>query len=337
MQRLGIDDANVSRRGFASVVGGAIAFIATAPLAGSASAQSYPTRPVRIIVPYGAGGIADVMMRMVAEKMSAKLGQAFVIENRPGAAGIIGLKAVMSSTHDGYTLAMIGGGLTAAKALFKSLPYDLERDFIPISTTAAYGIVVATKAGSPLKTVKDVIAAAKANPGKLNFGSINPGSNQHLAGELFKSLAGISATTIPFKTTPELLTAAIRGDVDIIFEYQAALQGQLDDRQIAAIATTARERASSLPNVPTVDESGLPGYEITSWNAVAAPSGTPMEIVNQLNAAVNEALKMPDVIAATARFGMEARGSTVEELRERIKLEIVKWAKAVEAAGLEKR
>jgi tripartite-type tricarboxylate transporter receptor subunit TctC len=337
MQRFDIDVAHYSRRSIASVVAGAIAAIATVPFAGSASAQSYPARPVRIIVPYGAGGIADVMMRMVAEKMAAKLGQPFVIENRPGAAGIIGLKAVMSSAHDGYTLAMVGGGLTAAKALFKTLPYDLERDFIPISTTAAYGIVIATKTGSPLKTVKDVIAAAKANPGKLNFGSINPGSNQHLSGELFKSLAGISAATIPFKTTPELLTGAIRGDVDILFEYQAALQGQLDDGQITAIATTARERASSLPNVPTVDESGLPGYEITSWNALAAPSGTPMEIVNLLNAAVNDALKMPDVRAATTRFGMEARGSSVEELRERIKLEIVKWAKAVEAAGIEKR
>jgi tripartite-type tricarboxylate transporter receptor subunit TctC len=333
----GIDSANISRRSFTSALGAAAAYIATAPLAGSAFAQSYPARPVRIIVPYGAGGIADVMMRMVAEKMSAKLGQPFVIENRPGAAGIIGIKTAISAPHDGYTLAMIGGGLTAAKALFKSLPYDLERDLIPISTTAAYGIVIATKAGSPLKTVKDVIAFAKANPGKLNFGSINPGSNQHLSGELFKSLAGISATTIPFKTTPELVTGVIRGDVDVAFEYQAALQGQLDDGQITAIATTARERASSLPNVPTVGESGLPGYEITSWNALAAPANVPMEIVTVLNASVNDALKMPDVIAATTRFGMEARGSTVEDLRERIKLEIVKWAKAVEAAGIEKR
>jgi tripartite-type tricarboxylate transporter receptor subunit TctC len=328
---------NWFRRGAASIVGAAIAFAAAMPLASSANAQSFPTRPVRIIVPYGAGGIADVTMRMVAEKLSAKLGQQFVIDNRPGAAGIVGLKAVMASPPDGYTLAMIGGGLTAAKALFKSLPYDLETDFIPISTTASYGIVVATKAGSPLKSIKDVIATAKSNPGKLNFGSINPGSNQHLSGELFKSLAGISATTIPFKTTPELLTAAIRGDVDIIFEYQAALQGPLSDGQIVAIATTGREAAPSLPGVPTVAESGLPGYEITSWNALAAPTGTPMDIVNILNKGVNEVLTIPEVKAAAAKFGMEARGSTVEDLRERIKLEVVKWAKAAEAAGLEKK
>lgn len=337
MQQLGINVANVSRRHLASVIAAATAFVATASLIGSASAQSYPARPVRIIVPYGAGGIADVTMRMVAEKLSVRLGQQFIVDNRPGAAGIIGIKAVLSSPADGYTLAMIGAGLSAAKALFKSLPYDLETDLIPISTTASYGIVIATRAESPLKSVKDVIAAAKANPGKLNFGSINPGSNQHLSGELFKSLAGISAATIPFKTTPELLTAAIRGDVDIMFEYQAPMQGQLNDRKIVAIATTARERSPSLPGVPTVAESGLPGYEISSWNALAAPKGTPMDIVALLNRAVNEVLNLPDVKAATARFGMEARGSSVEDLRERIRLEVVKWAKAVEAAGLQKR
>jgi len=332
-----MDVANFSRMGIAVAACAAVALVATVSLAGPACAQSYPIRPVRIIVPYGAGGIADVTMRIVAEKLSAKLGQQFVIDNRPGAAGIIGLKAVMSSPHDGYTLAMIGGGLTAAKALFKSLPYDLERDFIPISTTAAYSIVVATKTGSPFKSVKDVIAAAQASPGKLNLGSINPGSNQHLAGELFKSLAGISATTIPFKTTPELLTGVIRGDVDIAFEYQAAMQGPLDDRQIIAIATTGRERSPSLPDVPTVAESGLPDYDITSWNALAAPVRTPMEIVTLLNKAVNEALTLPEVKAGAARFGMEARGSSVEDLRQRITREVAQWAKIAEAAGLEKR
>ena len=330
MRRFGIDVAN-------SIVGAAIAFIATVPLADFAGAASYPTRPVRIIVPYGAGGIADVTMRMVAEKLSQKLGQQFIIDNRPGAAGIIGIKAAATAAPDGHTLAMMGGGLTAAKALFKSLPYDLERDLIPISTTASYGLVIATNAGSPLKSVKDVIAAAKANPGKLNFGAINPGSNQHLSGELFKSLAGISVTAIPFKTTPELLTAAVRGEIDILFEYQAGLQGPLDDRRIVAIATTGRERSPSLPDVPTVAESGLPDYEVTSWNALAAPAGTPAEVVTMLNRAVNEVLDMPDVKAAAAKFGMDARGSSVEDLRERIKHEVVRWAKVIEAAGIEKR
>jgi len=337
MQRFGIDVAKHSRRVIALIGGVALAFVTMAHLAGTAWAASYPTRPVKIIVPYGAGGIADVTMRMVAEKLSKKLGQQFIIDNRPGAAGIIGIKGAVTSPPDGYTLAMIGGGLTAAKALFKSLPYELESDLIPISTTAFYGLVVATKADSPLKSAKDVIEAAKASPGKLNFGAINPGSNQHLSAELFKSLAGISVTAIPYKTTPELMTASIRGDIDILFEYQAALQGPLSDRKIVAIATTARERSPSLPDVPTVAESGLPDYEVTSWNALAAPAGTPAEIVAMLNRAVNEALNSPDIKAAMIKFGMDARGSSVEDLRERIKQEVVKWAKVIETAGIEKK
>ena len=328
---------SIHRRGFSLAAALALAL----PLAGLASApagaQTYPDRAVRIIVPYGPGGVADVMLRMVAQKLSVKLGQQFIIDNRPGAAGIIGISAVVSSAPDGYTLAMIGGGLTAAKSLFKSLPYDLERDLIPISTTAAYGIVIATKAGSPYKSVGDVVAAAKANPGKLNFGTINPGSNQHLSGELFKSMAGIDVATIPYKTTPALVTALLRGDIDVLFEYQAALQGALSDNQIMAIATTGPKRSSSLPNVPTVMEGGLPDYEVTSWNGLAAPAATPPDIVALLNRSVNEALALPDVQEATTKFGMEARGSTVDELRERIKRDVAKWAKVIAAAGIERR
>ncbi|ARQ00348.1 Bug family tripartite tricarboxylate transporter substrate binding protein [Pseudorhodoplanes sinuspersici] len=336
MLRLHIGMTSHVRRGVYLAVGALAAFF-TALSLDVTQAASYPTRPVRIIVPYGAGGIADVTMRMVAEKLSDKLGQPFIIENRPGAAGIIGIKAVVGSAPDGYTLAMIGGGLTAAKSLFKSLPYDLERDLIPISTTAFYGLVVATKAGSPFTSIKDVIGAAKAKPGTLNFGTINPGSNQHLSGELFKSMAGISVAAIPFKTTPELVTAMIRGDIDILFEYQAGLQGSLNDRQIVAIATTGRERSPALPDVPTVSEIGLADYEVTSWNALAAPAGTPAEIVAILNKAVNDVLSLPDVKAAAVSFGMEARGSSVEDLRERIAREVAKWGKVVEAAGIEKK
>ena len=305
--------------------------------ADASHAGSYPERPVKIILPYGAGGIADVTQRLVAQKLSENLGQQFVVENRPGGAGVLGISAVVTSAPDGYTLAMIGGGLAVAKSLFKSLPYDLERDLVPISTTAFFGLIVATKAGSPLKSVKDVIAAAKAAPGKLNFGAINPGSTQHLAGELFKSSTGISVTTIPFKTTPELVTALIRGDIDIVFEYQAALQGALDDHQIVALATTGRERSTSLPDVPTVAESGVADYEVTTWNGLAAPLGTPADIVAILNWSVNDVLKFPDIVAATARFGMESRGSSAEELRLLLKRDVAKWAAVIDAAHIEKK
>jgi tripartite-type tricarboxylate transporter receptor subunit TctC len=302
----------------------------------SAWADTYPTRPVRIIVPYGAGGIADVTMRLVAQQLDTKLGQQFIIDNRPGAGGIVGLKAASSAAPDGYTLSMIGGGLTIAKSLFKSLPYDLEKDFIPISTTASYGLLVAVNPSSPLRSVKDIIEAARAKPGKLNFGSINPGSAQNLSAELFRTMAGIDVTMIPYKTTPDLATALMRGDVDVAFEYYAGFQPLIQEHQIAVAATTGGTRAPQLPDVPTVAESGLPGYEVTSWNGLAAPAGVPDNIVALLNQAVNDALRQPEVQALSSQFGMEARGSSVEDLRRRIAGDIAKWAVVIDKAGIEK-
>jgi tripartite-type tricarboxylate transporter receptor subunit TctC len=232
---------------------------------------------------------------------------------------------------------MIGGGLTIAKSLFKSLPYDLVEDFVPISTTAAYGLVIVAKADSGLKTVGDIIAAAKAKPGKLNFGTINPGSNQHLAAELFRHMAQIDVTMIPHKTTPDLITALLRGDVDVVFEYEAGLGAMMTDPRVAVVAYTGPQRLAHLPNVPTVAESGLAGYDVTSWNGLAAPKGTPHEIVEKLSREVTAAVEQPDVRAAMAKFGMEARGSTSEELGARIKADIAKWADVIEKAGIPKK
>jgi tripartite-type tricarboxylate transporter receptor subunit TctC len=307
-------------------------------LASSAfAATEYPTRTVRIIVPYGAGGIADVTMRLTAQKLSEKLGQQFIVDNRPGAGGVVGARAAAAAAPDGYTLSMIGGGLTIAKSLFKSLPYDLVEDFVPISTTAAYGLVIVAKADSGLKTVGDIIAAAKAKPGKLNFGTINPGSNQHLAAELFRHMAQIDVTMIPHKTTPDLITALLRGDVDVVFEYEAGLGAMMTDPRVAVVAYTGPQRLAHLPNVPTVAESGLAGYDVTSWNGLAAPKGTPHEIVEKLSREVTAAVEQPDVRAAMAKFGMEARGSTSEELGARIKADIAKWADVIEKAGIPKK
>ncbi len=299
--------------------------------------QAYPSRPVRIVVPYGSGGIADVTMRLVAKKLSEHFGQQFFIDNRPGAGGILGMKAVEEAAPDGYTLVMIGGGLTIAKALFKSLPYDIETDFVPISTTASYGLVIATKAGSPLKTVKDIIAAAKANPGKLNFGTINAGSTQHLSAELFRIMAGISVTTIPYKTTPELALAVLRGDIDVAFDYYPGFQSPIAEGRMIAVATTSRERASNLPNVPTVIESGLPGYDVTSWNGLAAPAGTSDDIVFVLNREVVEALKSPEVQKFSAESGMDARGMSTKDLSARIKSDVDKWSQLIAKAGIQRR
>jgi tripartite-type tricarboxylate transporter receptor subunit TctC len=317
------------------VVAGMVCALA---LAGSAlAATDYPTRTVRIIVPYGAGGIADVTMRLTAQKLSETLGQQFIVDNRPGAGGVVGARAAASAAPDGYTLSMIGGGLTIAKSLFKSLPYDLVEDFVPISTTAAYGLVIVAKADSGLKTVGDIIAAAKAKPGKLNFGTINPGSNQHLAAELFRSMTNVDVAMIPHKTTPDLITALLRGDIDVVIEYEAGLGAMMTDPRVAVVAYTGPQRLSHLPDVPTVAESGLPGYDVTSWNGLAAPKGTPHEIIEKLSHEVTAAVGQPDVRAAMAKFGMEARGSTSEELSARIKIDIAKWADVIEKAGIPKK
>jgi len=302
-----------------------------------AQAESYPARPVRIIVPYGVGGIADVTMRMVAHKLSERLGQQFLIDNRPSAGGVVAMQAAAVAAPDGYTLAMIGGGLTIARSLFKSLPYDITVDFVPISTTAFYGIIVATKAGSPLTSVAEIIGAARKNPGRLNFGTINPGSTQHLAAELFRIAASIEVTMIPYKTTPDVATGLLRGDVDVAFEYFPGFQAPIHDRQIVVVATTGKERAPNMPGVPTIGESGLPNYEVTSWNGLAAPAGVAPEIVTLLSRAVNEALRSPDIQAISRRAGMEARGSTSEELRARIKSDVAKWADVIEKAAIEKK
>jgi tripartite-type tricarboxylate transporter receptor subunit TctC len=302
-----------------------------------ASAADYPTRPVRIIVPYGPGGIADVTMRLTAQKLSEKLGQQFIVDNRPGAGGVLGARAAASAAPDGYTLAMIGGGLTIAKSLFRSLPYDLVEDFVPISTTAAYGLVIVAKADSGLKTVGDIIAAARQKPGKLNFGTINPGSNQHLAAELFRHMANVDVAMIPHKTTPDLVTALLRGDVDVVFEYEAGLGAMTTDPRVAVVAYTGPTRLAHLPDVPTVADSGLAGYDVTSWNGLAAPKGTPREIVEMLSREVTAAVEQPDVRAAMAKFGMEARGSTSQDLGARIKTDIAKWADVIEKAGIPKK
>jgi tripartite-type tricarboxylate transporter receptor subunit TctC len=287
--------------------------------------------------PYGPGGIADVTMRLVAQNLSHHLGQQFFIENRPGAGGVVGLQAAREAAADGYTLVMVGGGLTIAKALFKSLPYNIETDFTPISTTASYGLVITTKANSPYKTIKDVIAAAKAHPGTLNFDTINANSAQNLSAELFRTMAGLDVTIIPYKTTPELANALLRGDVDVAFEYYVGLQSPITSGQMAVLATTGHERTNNLPNVPTVIESALVGYEVTSWNGLAVPAGTPAEIVALFNRAVESALKSPEVQKFSNKAGMDARGMSSDDLRNRIKSDVAKWSQVIEKAGIKKR
>jgi len=314
-----------------AVAAGSVGFLS------SARAQAdYPNRPVQLIIAYGAGTIGDVSMRILAEKLSNKLGKNFVVENRPGAAGVIAAKAAAMAAPDGYTLVLLGNSYAISTALFKSLPYDVVKDFAPISAVATFDFLVATKKDSKFKSMQDVIAYAKANPGKLNIATLSPGTTQYLAVELLKVAAGVDVTAVTFRSSPDAASALLRGDVDLDMDSYAPLRSLLDAGKIDVIATTGRNRVSFLTGVPTVIESGLPNFDVTSWNGVAAPTGVPAPIIAKLNKAVNEALQSPEAQETGRKLGMEMRGSTTEELAARLKGDIVKWSNLIETAHIPK-
>src|SRR4051812_17858022 len=313
-----------------------VALTATAP-APAAAQPGYPNRPVRILVPYGPGGVADTTVRLLAQKLNERLRQPFIIENRPGAGGILASQAGATAPPDGYTLTLTGNGTAISKSLFKTLPYDVLRDFSSVSVMAWLDLTIATKADGPLKSVKDIVEAAKKDPGKLNFGTIAPGSTQHLSAVLFTLTGDIKVAMVTFRTTPDLITALLRGDVDVGFDYLAGFHAQLDSRQLRAVASTGEKRSPSTPDVPTVKESGMPDYVVTSWNAVSAPADTPDDIVNFLSKEINEALKSPDIQAKALQFGLDARGTTPEEMQARMRADIEKWGAVIQKAGLEKQ
>jgi len=323
-------------RAVAVAVALAATFIAVSPCAAEPQ-NDYPTRPVSLIVPYAAGGVADVAMRMLGDKLSSRLGQQFVIENRPGAGGIVAAQAAAAAPGDGYTLLMTGNNTAIAATLFKSLPYNVLTDFASVSTAAFFDLLLVTRTGSPLHSVADVIAAARANPGKLNIGTINPGSTQNLAAELFTSTAEIKAAIVPFRTSPDMAGALLRGDIDVAFEFYAAVNGLLADNKLVALASTGPSRTAYLPQVPTVIESGLKDYEVTSWNGLSAPAATPGPIVATLNQAIKEAMPSPDMQKRAAEMGMTMRWSTREEMTARMQADIRKWSAVIEKAGIAKR
>jgi putative tricarboxylic transport membrane protein len=328
---------DISRRVRAGLAAVAVFCALPAGIGPSQAQTKYPERPVRIIVPYGAGGVADVTTRLVAQKVSEAMGQTFVIENRPGAGGIVGAKAVLASPPDGYTLFLAGNGSAISESLFKSLPFNVVRDFTPVSPLAEFEMLLATKADSQVDTVAKIVAYAKANPGKLNFGTIAIGSTQHLSAELFKMATGVQAPIVIYKTTPELVTAILRGDVDVGFDYHAAFGPSIANKQFKVIATSGEQRAPQLPAVPTVKESGYPDFVVTSWNAFYGPAGLPKDIVTKLNEQVVAALKTPDIQKRMEDLGIQPMIGSPEFLNERMKSDIAKWAKVIEAAGVEKQ
>jgi tripartite-type tricarboxylate transporter receptor subunit TctC len=312
----------------------ALAISTTGPSHGQAT---YPTRPVRIVLPFGAGGVADITARIVADKLGEKLGQRFIIENQPGAGGITAARSVLSAPADGYTIAMLTNGTAISVPLFKSLPFDPVKDFAPISSLGFFDFIIATNSDSQYRTLADVLAAARAQPGKLNVGTINVGSSQNLSAELFKSSAKIDFAIIPYRGSPEVIVALLRDDVNVMIDNYAALKATLADGKIRALAATGSRRLEYLPDVPTVEEAGVPDYEVISWNALFAPAGTPAEVVGILNRALQEILATPDVKKRLLELGIEAKAGTPEELSARLKGDIAKWSRVIERAGIAKQ
>ncbi len=303
-----------------------------------AQAESgFPTRTMRIFVPYGPGGVGDLTMRLLAQKMTERMGKQVIIENRPGAGGVLSARATMESPPDGYTMLVTGNGTAISMSLFKVRPYNALTDFTQISVAASFEMLIATPADSPYKTVQDIIKAARANPGKLNLAAINPGSTQNLSAHLFKQLTGIDAAIVTYRTTPDLITALIRKDVDVVFDFYAGLQSAIADKKIHIAASSDEKRNPLLPDVPTARESGLPDYVVTSWNALSAPAGLPADVLKILNREINAALADPDLQSRAKQFGMNARGSTPEEMRARMARDIDRWAGVIEKAGIAKQ
>jgi len=303
----------------------------------AASAQSFPTRPIRFLVPFGPGGVGDITARVVAQKIGASLGQQIVVDNRPGAGGIVASEIVAKAAPDGYTLLLLNNAHAVSMSLFKSLPYDTLRDFAPVSSIATFSIVLLVNADSPIKSVKDLIASAKASPGKLNVGTIQIGATQHLSSELFKSMAGVDIVHVPFTNTGALLTGLRGGSVQIAFEFIAPVVGQVKAGAMRALAVSTRSRFAGLPDIPTVHEAGVPGYEVMSWNGIGAPAGTPKAVIDRLNRAISEALAMPDVKQRFQELAVDTRPDTPEGFRKLVASEIVKWGKVIETARIPKQ
>jgi tripartite-type tricarboxylate transporter receptor subunit TctC len=319
------------------LVGGLILLLCQTICASAQVEPKFPTRPVRLLLPFGPGGVADVTMRLLGQKLGEKWGQQVVIENRPGAGGVLAQQAMLASPPDGYSMSVTGNGTAIGMTLFKTRPYDILKDFTHVSITATFEMLLVTRGDGPLKTVSDVIAYGKKNPGKLNLGAINPGSTQNLSAHLFKLMTGIDATIVTYRTTPDLITGVLRGDLDLAFDFYAAFKGPLTDKKIRVIASADESRNPMLPDVPTVQESGLPGYVVTSWNALSAPGGLPKDILAVLNRDIVAALADPELRQKARELGLDARGSTPEAMTKRMAADIKRWAEVIEKAGVPKQ
>jgi tripartite-type tricarboxylate transporter receptor subunit TctC len=305
-----------------------------APLHVPAHAQDWPVRPIRLLVGFGAGGGTDLAARIVGQPLSEILGSPVVVENRVGAGGTTAANAVVIAPKDGYTALMMSNAHAIAPVIYKSIPYDSVQDFDMISQVGTAGLVAVTHPDFPAKNLQELIGVLKANPGKYNFASPGVGTTQHFAGELFSQMAGVQMTHIPFRGTPAAIAALVGKQVDVVIELIQPVLGHVQSGQLRAIGVTSAQRFFSVPDVPTFAESGLPGYDVTSWYGLALPAGTPAPIVKKLAEATRQALAREAVAQQIRTAGALPKSSTPEELRDHIASEIKRWTEVRDKAGI---
>ena len=321
------------RRYFLAIVVGCLGAVSGV----ASQAEPFPSKPLRIVVPFGAGGVADLTARTVAQKMSESLGQPIVIDNRPGAGGVVAADIVAKSEPDGHTLLLMSNANAVSAGLFKSLPFDPAKDFTPVSLLGTFDLAIVTSANSRFNSLTELLAWAKANPGQLNIGSINIGSTQHLTAELFKSVAGLDAQVVPFNGTPAVITALRGGQIDVAVEVLSPVLPQIRGGALKALAVTGVRRNASLPQVPTATEAGVPHLIATSWNALAVPVKTPRDVVERLNREVDKALQSAAVRQKLQELNVDPHPSTVPQAQEWLQTEIKRWGDVIQRSNIQKQ
>jgi tripartite-type tricarboxylate transporter receptor subunit TctC len=297
----------------------------------------YPEHPVRVILPFAPGGVADVTARLVAQSLSNKLGQNFFIENMPGAGGITAARAALAGGTDGYTLTLLTNGTSISVPLFDHLPFDPVKEFIPISAIGYFTCDFIANTSSPFQTLDDFLKAAREKPGTLNVGTVTVGSTQNLTAELFKSMAGLDVVIVPFRGSPDVVVALLRNDIQMGIDFYAALKPTLDSGKARGLATSAPQRSPELSDVPTVQEAGVAGFDVTAWNGLFAPAGTPDAIVQTLNSALHDVLGDPGLQKQALDLGIHANASTPAELEARLRSDIEKWGTVIAHANIPKQ
>jgi tripartite-type tricarboxylate transporter receptor subunit TctC len=312
-----------------------VAFVFTLAVAVCHAQDDFPNRPVRIIVPFAPGGSTDVVARILADKLGTEFKRGFVVENKPGAGGNIGADAVAKASPDGYTLLMGTTGVLAInKYLYKEMPFDPERDLAPVSYTSLITNILVVNPQVPVKTVGELVALAKSKPGALTFASSGAGSSTHLSAELFKSMAGVDILHVPYKGSSQALTDVMAGQVTMLFDNAPSSIPFVESGKLRAVAVTSTKRLPNLPDVPTIDEAGVKGYESLSWSGIVAPAGTPRRVIDKLNAAIEKILRDPDVKQRFASLGVEPVGGPPEAFSRHIRAESEKWARVVKTANI---